>query len=230
MAPKQSSRAQMLARIEAQDEMIRKMLLSTYGLFTADRILQKFGIKLTPDVLKAHIKNPHTFYHRLMRLPALLTFNEIIHEQGSDRQAYVQQRMINYIYSPEAAKSEDEPGAEYRQQLENQRQALIQLNKHFEAVIKEQQALDYQTTQLLKEKASAWHTIARDLSKQISSTLRQEGNTLSEQFENELAKLLAEEAVTVNLEKEVLKKYKIKGEPTIIQKATIYLLERGKQS
>lgn len=104
---------------------------STYGLITAQRIYDRYGIHLSQDDLIHTLKTPGTFYHRLLIVPLGNVFNGIVLEQATDYQKYAQKQFIDYLLSDENAKSPDSPGANIREDLEAMRLELMERNNAF---------------------------------------------------------------------------------------------------
>ncbi|KTC86718.1 hypothetical protein [Legionella brunensis] len=105
--------------------------LSTYGLITAERILERYKIRLQQEDLASAIKSPNTFYHQLMRVPLKNVLNGIILQQAHDYQVYAQKLFIDYLLSGETTKSEESPGGGTREDLENERQVLVKIGTEF---------------------------------------------------------------------------------------------------
>lgn len=222
-----TSKAKVIEQLAEQDKIIQRIFLSTYAGLTAEQLLKKLGISMPYDLLVQHIKHAKTYYHRLLFLPALKTFNEIIIDQCRVRQDFVQQKMIDYLYSDEAQKGDDEPGAELREQIEQQRQQLLDMNEQLEAKIDHADTIDKAVLKELKGKVQQWHELMDKLSGELENQLIQAGYELPKDFKAQLADVLRHDAVMVKLSKEQLKKHKVKGEPTISQKAVIHILEKG---
>ncbi len=105
--------------------------LSTYGLVTTERILEKYKIRLPQEELVTAIKNPNTFYHHLIRVPLKNVLNGIILQQAYDYQVYAQKLFIDYLMSGETAKPEESPGGLTREDLEKERQTLVEMSDEF---------------------------------------------------------------------------------------------------
>lgn len=108
------------------------MWLSTYGLITAERLLERYKIRLSQKDLINTINNPDSFYHQILRVPLKNVFNGIIMQQTRDYQIYVQKLFIDYLVSGETIRSEDSPGGGSREDLEGQRIKLKQMNEDFQ--------------------------------------------------------------------------------------------------
>src|ERR1700733_6213863 len=105
--------------------------LSTYGLITAERILERYQIRLQQKELFSVVKNPNTFYHRLLRVPLKNVLNGIIMQQVHDYQVYTQKLFVDYLLSGESEKDEESPGGMAREDLEEERNKLLKLNEGF---------------------------------------------------------------------------------------------------
>ncbi|STX29133.1 Uncharacterised protein [Legionella beliardensis] len=146
---------------------------STYGLITAQRILERYRIKLPQEDLLCALKIPDTFYNQLLRLPFRHVFNGIIFQQAQDYQLYAQKLIIDYLLSGESGKEEGSPGTSARAELEKERQLLIDLNKDFHELELEHEKLIAGSQAILIKKAQAWHaklmTIAKELKKELQA-------------------------------------------------------------
>lgn len=107
------------------------MWFSTYGLLTSGRILERFNIKLESDELLIAIKDPFNLYHQLLIIPLKNVFNGIILQQAHDYQVYAQKLFVDYLLSGESGKSADSPGANTREDLEQERLRLMDLGEAF---------------------------------------------------------------------------------------------------
>jgi hypothetical protein len=105
--------------------------LSTYGVLTADRILERFNIKLSHDDLISALKDSHTLYFQLLRVPMRHVFNGIILQQAYDYQVYAQKMFVDYLLSGEDGKDSSAPGASIREDLERERLRLVELSNAF---------------------------------------------------------------------------------------------------
>jgi hypothetical protein len=145
---------------------------STYGLITAQRILERYKITLqTEDLLQA-LKTPDTFYHRLMRVPLRNVYNGIIMQQARDYQLYAQKIFIDYLLSNEGGKSEDSPGAHTREELEEQRKLLIKMSDRFHELELLHEKLIAQSQSTLIKDVEDWHKVLRNLTKDIKNNLQ----------------------------------------------------------
>ena len=84
---------------------------STYGILTAERVLERFNIRLRYDELLTAVKNPMSVYYMLLRVPIKNVFNGIILQQAHDYQVYAQKLFVDYGLSEETMQSEESPGA-----------------------------------------------------------------------------------------------------------------------
>ncbi len=107
------------------------MSFSTYGLLTSSRILEHFNIKLANDELLIAMKDPFSVYHQLLIIPLKNIFNGIILQQAHDYQVYAQKLFVDYLLSGESGKPEESPGANTRDDLEQQRLHLIEVGEAF---------------------------------------------------------------------------------------------------
>ncbi|MFZ4077361.1 MAG: hypothetical protein ACOYKA_05185 [Legionellaceae bacterium] len=90
---------------------------STYGILTANRILERFNIQLSHDELVLALKQPDHPYFPLLYVPLKNIFNGIIFQQAYDYQVYIQKLFIDYRLSAEYAKDAELPGQSTRDDL-----------------------------------------------------------------------------------------------------------------
>ena len=104
---------------------------STYGLITAERILGKYKIKLVHEDLLKAMKSPFSFYHKILEIPLKHVLNGIVLQQANDYHVYAQKVLIDYLLSGENAKDEAAQGAATREEIENERQKLVDLGEEY---------------------------------------------------------------------------------------------------
>lgn len=126
---------------EKKEKKEESAWFSTYGLLTAERLLERFGIHLPQDELIRAVKDPDSIYYKLLRVPLKNVFNGIILQQVHDYQIYAQKLFVDYLLSGEDAKDKDAPGGMTREDLEVQRQNLIEIGDAFHALEEEHQIL-----------------------------------------------------------------------------------------
>ena len=113
---------------------------STYGVITAERILGHYQISVAQKDLLSAIKNPVSFYHKLVLVPLKHVLNGIILQQANDYHVYTQKLFIDYLLSGESGKPPESQGAFTRDSLEEERKELVKLGEEFN-----QQQLDQDT-------------------------------------------------------------------------------------
>lgn len=104
---------------------------STYGVITAERILNRYHINLAQIDLVAAVKSTFSFYHKVLQIPLRNVLNGIVLQQANDYHVYVQKLFIDYLLSGENSKDESSPGASTREALENARQQLLALGEEY---------------------------------------------------------------------------------------------------
>jgi hypothetical protein len=109
--------------------------LSTYGILTAERILERFKIKLSKDELMNTLKDPNSRYYHLLTLPLKNIFNGILVNQVHDYQVYAQKLMIDYLLSKSEPAEEDanQQGTNAEEELKIKQEDLMRLGETFEA-------------------------------------------------------------------------------------------------
>ena len=146
-----------------QEQMDWSAWFSTYGVLTAERILARFNIHLSSDDLRAAAHDPLSVYYQLLRVPLKNVFNGIILQQAQDYQIYAQKLFIDYLLSGEDTKEPDQPGAVVREDLETQRQALIEKGEQF-------QTLENNHQILIAESQATLIALSMDLSTLVTAT------------------------------------------------------------
>lgn len=154
--------------------------LSTYGLVTAERILERYQIRLQREELISAIKSPNTFYHRVMRVPLKNVLNGIIMQQAHDYQVYAQKLFIDYLLSGETAKTEDSPGSFTRDDLEKERQSLIKMSEDFSDVEFAHRQLIAESQKSLIKLANEWSAVLTKAAKRIKTALQSQQISISE--------------------------------------------------
>lgn len=130
--------------------------LSTYGILTAQRVLECYRINLSATDLIAAINHSDNVYYHLLKIPVKHLLNGIIIQQATDYQVYAQKLFVDYMLSGEADKSPDSPDANTRNELEKLRlnlvsniEALSDLNtRHQKLIAASQKALIELTNEL----------------------------------------------------------------------------------
>jgi len=145
--------------------------LSTYGLITAQRIYEYYNIHLSQEDLIYTLKTPGTFYHRLLNVPFNNVFNGIILQQAADYQRYAQKLFVDYLVSGDSGKSPDSPGAGTREDLENQRLQLMELNAGFHKLEVEHEKLIAESQSSIIKCTADWQNKIQTLSKNVRKKL-----------------------------------------------------------
>ncbi|WP_131783038.1 hypothetical protein [Legionella gresilensis] len=158
---------------------------STYGLITAQRILERYRINLQQEDLLCALKTPETFYHQLLRLPLRHVFNGIILQQVQDYQLYAQKLIIDYLLSGESSREEGTPGEGARNDLEKERQILINLNAEFHELELEHEKLIAHSQAKLIERANDWHKKLMAIVREIKRDLQVGGLSIGEEVINQ---------------------------------------------
>ncbi|MCX7117105.1 MAG: hypothetical protein NTW94_04215 [Legionellales bacterium] len=104
---------------------------STYGVLTAESVLDRFEVELNQEELLTATHSSRSAYYQLLKIPMRNIFNGIILQQAHDYQVYAQKQFIDYLLSGEAGKDDSMPGAPTRQDLEDARLALIDIGENF---------------------------------------------------------------------------------------------------
>lgn len=137
---------------------------STYGLITSQRILGHYKISLPQNELVAAIKNTTSFYHRLVQVPLKNVLNGIILQQANDYHIYAQKLYIDYLLSGESGKPPESQGAITRENLEEERKALVNLGEQFN-----QKQLDHEA--VIGSSQKALIKISKELKDSMTSSV-----------------------------------------------------------
>lgn len=149
--------------------------LSTYGLITVERLLERYKIRLPHEELIETIKNPNSFYYRLLRVPLKNVFNGIILQQANDYQIYVQKIFIDYLMSGESGKPEEAPGGLTREDLENERRSLVGMGEEFHQCEIDQSKLISASQHSLIQYAADWRKKLNEAARKIAEELASQG-------------------------------------------------------
>ena len=123
--------------------------LSTYGFLTAERILERFKIKLSKSELLKTLHDPNGRYHHLLTMPLKNIFNGILINQVYDYQVYAQKLFVDYfLYRKNIGKTTDQRGTHAEEELAIKKDELIQLGTQIDEKI-------YQHRQLISD-SQAW--------------------------------------------------------------------------
>lgn len=156
--------------------------LSTYGLLTAEQMLESYGIKLDHDDLKRAINNPDCFYHKILLVPFKNIFNGIIFQQVHDYQVYIQKVFIDYYLSGETSKENESPGASTREDLEAEHNRLIEMNNLFHQEEADQAALFSESQNYLSEHLKVWFKALLLILTEAKNNLAANGIEVSDQL------------------------------------------------
>lgn len=108
-------------------------LLSTYQWVTVGRVLGRYGLSLSDPAVMALLRAKTSFYYQLLRIPLTNVLNGIILGQAREYQLFLQKLFVDYLVSGEADRSDEEPGEDTRETIEELRQSMLALSGEFEA-------------------------------------------------------------------------------------------------
>jgi hypothetical protein len=116
--------------------------LSTYGVLTAERLLERFKITLSREELVDALKNQASPYHHLLTVPLKNISNGIIIKQVQDYQVYMQKLFIDYkLNSTKVEVENEQPAQGSGEAIEMQFNELEELSTLFEEKKHEHQQL-----------------------------------------------------------------------------------------
>ena len=148
---------------------------STYGLLTAERVLERFDIHLSHEELIKASKDPNSVYFQLLRVPLKNIFNGIILQQAHDYQMYAQKLFVDYLLSGEDAKDKDAPGAMTREDIERERVKLMEAGEGFNQLEEAHQIL-------IADSQASLIALSKDINR-LSQDPQQIESVLSAQFQ-----------------------------------------------
>ena len=151
--------------------------LSTYGLITVQKIVERYGIKIAPDDLIRSLHQHDSLVYRLVQVPLKNVFNGLILQQVKDYEVYAQKLYIDYLLSGQNNKEESLVQAD----LETTRESLVQLGESFqdeeiqhEKLIADCQAVLIQYSQQINQSVLA-------VAKQIKAAFQAKGLLIQEE-------------------------------------------------
>lgn len=137
--------------------------LSTYGILTAERILERFKIRISHDELMKTLKDPESRYYHLLSMPLKNIFNGILVNQVYDYQVYAQKLLIDYKLSMTESLEEDEgnTGTNAEEELTIKQKDLMHLGEAFEEKKQDHRHLIADSQAWLIKEASKKESLAR---------------------------------------------------------------------
>ena len=141
-----------------QEAEVASHWIPTYGAVTAEKILERYDIRLTQEELFHALSNQNCVFLRLIQVPLKHVFNGLILQQAKDYQTYAQKQYIDYLISGDVDQEESQSGGE----LEATRKELVTIGEAFqeeelinEKLIAQSQLFLIKTTQKLNQKIGA---------------------------------------------------------------------------
>jgi flagellar biosynthesis/type III secretory pathway protein FliH len=153
---------------------------STYSVITAEQLLERYGVKLQRDELATALKDPNNFYHRLLRLPLKNVFNGIILQQAQEYRVFAQKSFIDYLLSGEASKPEEAAGGPVRDNLEEERKALVKKGEEFHKTESARNTLIAESQQSLLQQSKELQKTLVEMAKEIKKDFQASGINLDE--------------------------------------------------
>lgn len=149
--------------------------VSTYGIMTAERILDYYQLRVPIHDLKRALNQPGNFIHHLLFLPLRNVFNGIIMQQAKDYMIFGQKLFVDYLLSGETTREASSPGGGTREDLEALRKKLVQHSEAFQAVEAQQVRLIYDTQRLFIDTIKQWRQHFNAALKKLKADLEREG-------------------------------------------------------
>ena len=214
---------------KAKEQAILR-LPSTYSLVTAERLLARLGVVLSQDKIQYQIQRPQSFYHALMYLPAKHINISLKIDRCRDIQAYGQQKLIHYLFSGEAAKSENERGHSMREAIERDRVHMVEIGKAFMAWEDESYEKKLSVYDEMTERALAWQRTVDDVLMALLTCLDQNQIGINEHFINHAKAHLLESGSRVSLSEVQKENYRTPDPVGIVERTVIYVIEKHSPS
>ncbi len=145
--------------------------LSTYGLITVEKILERYHIRLSVDDLRRAVKNPDCLFFRLIQVPLKHSLNGLILQQAKDYQIYAQKLFIDYLLSGESSQE----GSQVRDDLEETRKELVAMGEVFNEKDLANDRLIAKSQMLLIKTGKLFHQHVLMSEKKIRQALQQSG-------------------------------------------------------
>ncbi|MBA2711814.1 MAG: hypothetical protein H0U57_14645 [Tatlockia sp.] len=180
-----------MSEVKEKNEL--SLWMSTYGLITAERILERYNLRLGHEDLFAAMKNPNSFYHKILKIPLRNVFNGIILQQAYDYEIYAQKLFVDYLISGESGKPEDSPGGFTREDIEKERRMLMAMAENFRESEVDHNTLIASSQKALIEKSMIWLNALANSATQISSLIK---NIKEDNIKDMLNSLLVNPEIT----------------------------------
>lgn len=152
---------------------------STYTVITAERILERFNIRLSQNELRIVLSKKNSFYYHLLSIPLKNIFNGIILQQAEDYQVYAQKLFIDYLLSGETNKEENAPGGIAREELEAKRKILMEIGSQLHKQELAQARLINSSQNSLIKYASSWQKGWGKATQTLNNDLHLEENVVT---------------------------------------------------
>lgn len=149
--------------------------VSTYGIMTAERVLDYYELKVPLQDLKRALHHSDNFIYHLLALPLKNVFNGIIMQQAKDYMVFGQKLFVDYLLSGETTREASSPGEGTREDLESLRQELVAHSEAFHQIEAQQIRLIYDTQHLLINTMKLWRQDFDTVLKQLKTELETQG-------------------------------------------------------
>jgi hypothetical protein len=150
----------------------RPVWLSTYGLLTAERLLERLQITLTREELLDALNNPSNPYHHLLTVPIQNISNGIVIKQVHEYQVYMQKLFIDYKLNSTNVNAEGGQPAprSNNDEIDMKYNELVQLSELFDEKKHEhQQLIAKSQSWLIEQTHESMLEITPEASRQIES-------------------------------------------------------------
>jgi vacuolar-type H+-ATPase subunit I/STV1 len=204
-------------------ETTNPLFLGTYGGLTAESILAYSDIHLSREELEMQLRESHSFYAQLVKVPTQVVINSLLNTQCRDLQSYSQERLIEYILSGVEYKMTSEEDIKLKEKIEEKRLELISLGADLTQLESAHYEFMLSVYVLQERQAFEWNEALEQHAKKLESEIEQCKPDMPPEYKTRLLHYLKTQAATISLSEKDLKSLKIKFDPSAVEKAVIQL-------
>ena len=180
---------------------------STYGLITADRLLQNYSISLPAKQLMDELKHSESFYRRLLVVPAKNVYNGLICEQARDYQTYAQKKIIDYVLSGTSVSNDGKFVSNTQKDMESKRKDLVKLSEDFYELSRKHYQLIHKSEKSLKKLALNWRQALLKTRKTIIEALKSARIVVLKEHKLKIKYYLTEQSIKQSFDLEKLHEF-----------------------
>lgn len=167
----------------------------SYTLETGGGILKQQGVNLRHKDLAAELTTHQSIYKQLLKLPALIIYNQSLIDRAENANEYLQEQLINIIFAVNEVRAKhphiQNPLSEKRLKEYDQIQAITaQTSDDLFELEKIHGQLKETMYVRLKSQIQKWQSLCDEAAEKLTTTLLKEGIALPENFQRILSKHL----------------------------------------